>query len=97
MKGISDIPHHQPPVPSSLADREETKGQPRRDAHPAAIPEDRVEISEAAASYRPDPVSVGISQQRIDEIRALIAEGRYLTPDKIDVVVDRLHEELFGS
>ena len=37
-----------------------------------------------------------ISPERIAALRERIASGAYLTPEKIDVVTDRLHEELFG-
>jgi hypothetical protein len=33
----------------------------------------------------------------LEWLRQEIAAGRYLTPDKIDFVVERLHEEVRGS
>jgi hypothetical protein len=33
----------------------------------------------------------------IDWLRQEIAAGRYLTPDKIDLAVERLHEEVRGG
>ena len=54
---------------------------------------DRVELSAAAQQDQvtePRPVA----ESRLDEVRAQIAAGTYLTPDKIDYVVERLYEEL---
>ena len=37
-----------------------------------------------------------ISPQRIAALRERIAQGSYLTAEKLDVVADRLHTEIFG-
>jgi anti-sigma28 factor (negative regulator of flagellin synthesis) len=59
-------------------------------------PQDRVELS--AASERASESSVSsATDQRIRDIRAQIAAGTYLTPDKIDVAAERLHEQIFGQ
>ncbi|MGD8453525.1 MAG: hypothetical protein PVJ57_17060 [Phycisphaerae bacterium] len=62
---------------------------------PAASPEqsDRVELSEAARTYEADSAA----DVRIRDLRAQIAADEYITDDMLDVVVDRLHEELFGK
>ena len=52
---------------------------------------DVVELSDAARSYRS-----GVSAERLAEVRKLIQNNAYITDDKLDVVVDRLHTELFG-
>ena len=52
---------------------------------------DVVEISDAARNYR-----AGVSAERLAEVRKLIQSGTYVTDEKLDVVVDRLHKELFG-
>ncbi|HRT43501.1 MAG: flagellar biosynthesis anti-sigma factor FlgM [Phycisphaerae bacterium] len=60
-----------------------------------ALDQDRVELS--AGAHREDGPAPAVSNDRLAELRTRIAEGSYLTPDKIDYVVDRLREELFGS
>jgi flagellar biosynthesis anti-sigma factor FlgM len=55
---------------------------------------DRVELSEAARAYDAPAQTERVSEQRVQEVRAAIAEGSYLTPEKIDVVVERLFETL---
>ncbi len=79
-----------------------TAAQQRRaaeaaEAGAAATTEDRVELSSAAQTY--DPAAAGdlAMQRKITDIRAQIEAGTYLTDDKIDAVVQRLHTELFGS
>jgi anti-sigma28 factor (negative regulator of flagellin synthesis) len=59
--------------------------------------EDRVELSAAAQSYDPAAAAEQALQRRIVDIRAQIEAGTYLTEDKLDVVVQRLHAELFGE
>jgi len=62
----------------------------------AAPAQDQVELSPAAASAaQSQPVQV--IDQRIQDIRARIADGTYETPDKIDAAVDRLYQALFGG
>jgi anti-sigma28 factor (negative regulator of flagellin synthesis) len=75
-----------------------TPASPSRPAPPPdAAPTDRVELSEAANRYEPVTEPTGASEERIREIRSEIATGRYITDDKIDVVVDRLLEVLLGE
>lgn len=58
---------------------------------------DRVELSDAALDYdRPDPASE-IRSDLVEKIRALIAEDKYLTPERINGAVDHLHREVFGN
>jgi len=66
---------------------------PAPTARPDVSDIDRVELSAAAQQEQvtePRPVA----ESRRDEVRAQIAAGTYLTPDKIDYVVERLYEEL---
>ncbi len=56
---------------------------------------DQVELSAAAAEQ-----AAGADESdavRIADLKARIAAGTYPTPEMLDVVVDRLHEELFGT
>jgi anti-sigma28 factor (negative regulator of flagellin synthesis) len=74
-------------APSSSATRLRPRGE---------VPlttQDRVEFSAGAQSQ--EPASDPALRARIAEIRQRIAEGTYLTPDKLDAVVDRLHAEVF--
>ncbi len=68
--------------------------------HSASAPQpgsDGLELSAAAANENPSAEASGALEQRIDDLRARIASGTYLTADKIDAVVDRLFEEVFGN
>lgn len=53
---------------------------------------DRVELLTGAGTD-----ATNCLDQRIQEVREQIAAGTYLTPHKIDVVVEQLHAELFGA
>jgi anti-sigma28 factor (negative regulator of flagellin synthesis) len=67
-----------------------------RDEMPAEVEAqarpDRVELSEAAVNYDPEAEETA----RITRIRSQIAEGTYLTPEKIDAAIEKLLEELLG-
>ena len=84
--------------PSALVERGSTSPQerrtPPRDGQPGS---DRLELSAAASSYDPQAEALRAEEQRIADLRSRIAAGSYLTPDKIDVVVQRLYEEVFGN
>jgi anti-sigma28 factor (negative regulator of flagellin synthesis) len=54
--------------------------------------QDRIELSAQGEQERLQADAA--LQKRIAELRASIAAGTYLTPDKIEYVIDRLHEEL---
>ena len=63
-------------------------------AKPAgAKPQDQVEISEAAQmlSRMQEPE---IRADKVEKVRQAIAQGTYETPEKIEVVVDRILREL---
>jgi anti-sigma28 factor (negative regulator of flagellin synthesis) len=71
-----------------------------RGDHPQKAPtgrmrgQDRVELS---ASVQEQEAAVqAATGGRLAELRTRIADGTYLTPDKIDYVIDRLREELTG-
>lgn len=89
-----------PAVPPA---RLESQAATRRGADRHDAPEgDRVELSDAAMNYSPENNSVAGAASadavaaRIPDIRARIADGTYLTPDKIDAVVEALYRELVG-
>ena len=55
---------------------------------------DEVEISEAGRLVDQARAVPEIRQDRVDAIRAQIAEGTYETPEKLDVAVERLLDEI---
>lgn len=58
---------------------------------------DRVELSEAASNHDAEVEAARELEQRIRDIRARIADGTYLTPDKLDAVVEQLYSEIVGT
>ena len=61
------------------------------------VPQDQLELSPAAEQFEEGPEQAAAMQERMRVLRARIADGTYLTPDKIEVVVERLHAEIFGQ
>ena len=55
---------------------------------------DRVELSKAALENLQKP-DIGVRTDLVQRIRAEIAAGTYLTDEKLDSTVDRLHRDLF--
>lgn len=56
--------------------------------------QDRLELS--ASAQQEQATALVAADERLSELRTRIADGTYLTPEKIDYVIDRLREELFG-
>jgi negative regulator of flagellin synthesis FlgM len=54
---------------------------------------DELDISEAAR-LAAETQSPGIRQDRVDAIRAQIAQGTYETPERLSMAVDRLMDQL---
>ena len=68
-------------------------------AKPAARPEetaikDELNISDAARFIEQARGAPEIRQERVDSIRVQIANGTYETPEKLDIAVDRLLDEI---
>ncbi len=57
--------------------------------------EDQVELSGAARNFDDSTDAPSAMDERIRLLREQIASGTYLTEEKLNYVVDRLHEELF--
>ena len=55
---------------------------------------DELEISEAARLTEQAQQVPEVRQARINSIRAQIAEGTYETPEKLDVAIERLLDEI---
>ena len=62
----------------------------------AGTPRDQVEISPLGQMLDGISQLPEIRQERVEEIRRQIAAGGYETPEKLEVAVDRLLEELRG-
>jgi hypothetical protein len=57
---------------------------------------DAVEVSVVSQDPAADLIADRALAERISVLRERIAAGAYLSPEKLDVVADRLHGELFG-
>lgn len=75
----------------SIAVERPTRDSPRAEA---GIRSDRLELSEAALENIQSG-SGGVRTELVERLRGEIAAGTYLTDEKLDAVVDRLHRELF--
>lgn len=73
-------------------DESKSQSDPQRSVNRAASPADEIELSSAAQSQADAPLD-----EHVARVRAEIQSGDYLTDDKIDVVVDRLMDELLGE
>jgi anti-sigma28 factor (negative regulator of flagellin synthesis) len=58
-----------------------------------AKPQDQVEISEAGQMLSQMQQS-GIRMDKVEQVRQAIVQGNYETPEKIEVVVDRILREI---
>lgn len=98
MKDIASV-NQQVAGPTTRLDRDRTGPVARRQtATPTREPQtDSVEISAAASQYDPRVEAARATAARIANIQSQIAAGTYLTPDKIDVAVDRLFAELMAE
>lgn len=76
------------------AERPPTRSAPHTEREPGAETGDQVELSAAAQEFDPQGLVDLAFAQRMEQIRADIAADTYLTPEKLDVVVERLFEEL---
>lgn len=55
---------------------------------------DQVELSETAREQIGRPESAPIRTKLVEQVRAQIAAGTYLTDDKLDAAVNRLRDEM---
>ena len=70
--------------------------EPQRpsDSRPLASTGDRAEISEGARLLNKLAEVPDVRMDRVQELRGLIASGRYETPERIAKTVDRILEEI---
>ena len=95
MNEISSFTNLPPILPPDI-ERASPERTPRRQpAQSANASDDRVELSEAAASY--DAQAATVTAERMRDIRAQIADDSYLTPDKLDVAIDGLLRDVSGE
>ncbi|MEW6250347.1 MAG: hypothetical protein AB1716_06855 [Planctomycetota bacterium] len=71
-------------------------GGPAREPVGGRVPELKPDEMTVEPSHEPSPGDEQF-ERRIAELRARIADGTYLTPDKIDAAVEALFRELFGE
>lgn len=76
------------PIHTAAAQRAQTKG-----AEPLPVGRDAVELSDAARS---ELESGGIRGALVDRVKAEIAADKYLSDDKLNIAIDRLHARLFA-
>jgi len=71
------------------AERESVRGtaKPRRG-------DDRVEVSDAARFLAKMNAMPEVRSELVNEVRAQIADGTYDTPEKMDLAIDSMIEEL---
>jgi negative regulator of flagellin synthesis FlgM len=69
------------------------RGQPARETPPSQGA-DRVEISSAAEAAIQAAESGEMRTELVNQLRAQIAAGTYETPEKLDVALDRLLDEI---
>lgn len=63
-------------------------------AIPNSIPVDRVEISQIARLMSEVSLIPEVRAEKIAQVRAQIEAGTYITPEKMDIAVGRLLEDL---
>lgn len=61
---------------------------------PNSIPVDRVEISQIARLMSEVTLLPEVQAEKIAQVRAQIEAGTYITPEKMDIALDRLLEDL---
>ncbi|MEX0937238.1 MAG: flagellar biosynthesis anti-sigma factor FlgM [Pirellulales bacterium] len=76
-----NAPHHQPPAPSQRPESATTGG-------------DKLDISAAAQAAADIAESGDVRLDRVAQIRQQIAQGVYETPEKLDLALERMLDEV---
>ena len=97
---MSEIPSVGP-RPISTVQRVSSNGtaptsEPVSAANGIAEHGDRVELSERAQMMERLRRSSGVRQDVVDRVRAEIDQGSYETPERLEVAIDRLLDDLTG-
>ncbi len=82
-----------PEIPERFTFTRRDRSQPEG---PAAVADDRIELSEAARNFE-DQRSGRIREALVERVRGQIADGTYLSPDKINSAIGRLIEDILGD
>ena len=61
------------------------------------MPRDEIQISPEARLLEEISHSTEVRQERVDEIRRMIASGVYEAPERLSVALDRLLDDLNGN
>jgi negative regulator of flagellin synthesis FlgM len=69
---------------------------PAAPAGPATLRDD-VEISAASRMLDDASRTPGVREQRLEQIRSAIEAGTYETPEKLQIAIDRMLEQLGGD
>ncbi len=94
MENVTPV-NNQPSGPPAQVGRPRSEPcEGRGSKPPDEVLADRVELSEAAFNYDPELEAARRLERRINAFKSQIAAGTYLTPDKIDIVVEQLYAEL---
>ena len=86
IQGPGDLPPIQPVQPNKAAPVEPQQAPARAD--------DTVEISQVARLLSKVAEIPEVRAEKIASVRAQIEAGTYITPEKIDITVERLLQEL---
>lgn len=81
-------------IPSMSPRRGEATNEPQQKR---SATDGRIDLAELTKRTDTASESDVISAERIQALRDRISSGTYLTPEKLDVVADRLHSEIFGG
>ncbi len=82
-----------PEIPDQFTFTRRNRSQPQG---PPAVAEDRIELSEAARNFE-DQRSGRIREALVERVRGQIADGTYLSPEKINSAIDRLIANFLGD
>ena len=91
MSRIGPAHLHGPQAISSPHSSQSSKASARVDSAPIR---DELEISDVARLTEQARSAPDIRQDRVDAIRAQIADGIYETPEKLDIAVEQLLDEI---
>ncbi|HTI51025.1 MAG TPA: flagellar biosynthesis anti-sigma factor FlgM [Planctomycetaceae bacterium] len=70
---------------------------PAAPAAPPAAPRDEVEISSVSRMLDDASRIPGVREQRLEQIKAAIEAGTYETPEKLQIALDRMLEQIGGN
>lgn len=88
---IQELANSVIPKPVHAARAESARARDARDHDPGIARGDAVELSDAARDHAE---STPIRQERVDQVRAEIRSGTYLTDEKMEIAAERLLHDL---